>query len=751
MEKSRGSNVNAAGSSIPVTQGSMAPSGKTQTGKAVQCKAGVQILHPVAVTSNTSRRTTSDYEVAVTCAPGFAWETLNAEKPGRLEVRECEYKPTTDELPQAVQDSLDEMKKCQERKKDPASFCMVVSREMDRLKNRYKIDDAESNDYKFMIWQLAPYYVGSLRPALEIMKRQVDNGCGWEYHTEIGPVGKYLDLQTNEASDTSDNRKLLEELYLNLIYSEMSYLEFMTNFPLKCIVDNSRIIMGELLSEKCGAPGYHFISKRKRKRILKQKENLIQLIEANLAKDGADKDIDQLEKDMCRETDATKAHLIKRRYNDLLKEIFVERKAEYHQLKYIGTTEYISFITDLSDLFVKCTSRIGELHLLPRDITKEMIDATKIQLNNHLYRGVRLEEKILILIDDLLDKEMLNEKCGKLCLYCKELEFPPQVAMRTPVQTSEITDRQFRNRLAGMNLILENEPEARKVADKLRELFYEHSHEINALDMKDPDANHIINLRKKLHQELFSPLIQEFHEYQNQAGVGRERFADAKRLFRSRLVTLIPYTFVLINEKERAALTNLACAVWHGDVETLSQAVSFRKEDVDCLLDLKRISPYIPDQPLRPVLEKALANVFRFVLQDTGGEIPVEKIAVLSQWVDGLNRVKHVDDPLKICHEQWKATNKAAASKKRNRVSSDAPSISVPVPDIDQEMLESVALKGKPATAGVVSAQSVPEVALSRPVPEEPSIVKKSRLSLVPAEAEKASVAEAVGSGVISP
>ena len=732
------------GSSVPEDQGNMAamsvPSGKMPTGRAVKCEAiAIQTPRQLTVTSNTARRTITSSVVTVTNALP-ARETARAGTPGAFEIQECDYKPTTKGLREAIQSSLSRLKETWQKKRDePVLLYIAVMGELDQLKSRYKIYDVESEDHKYMAFQLGPYHADTLHPALEIIQHQTKNGHGWEYHGILGPIGKYLNLLASEASDVNDDMQLLKNIYWTLTYNELYYLNFMKDFPLESTVNCSDTIIGQLLSSKHGVQGYQWMSDEEVARVLSRKDHAARLVQSRLAEGGANKDIGKLEEDMCRETDDKKRRMMERRHHDILKETFMERKAEYCKLEHVSTEEYISYITELSHLLFKCTSQTSGLHLLPHAIEKEMIHATKMQLNNHLYRGVRLEEKMLNFMEELLDKKVIvDEKCGELCLYCRELNFPPSDAMRANIKTEKAAGCQFGNKLAKLDYTHKNRFEARDAADKLRFLLHEHGHEIRMLDIKNPDVHRLINIRNSLHKILFHPLIEQFYKLRKKECLEKERFSDARSQFHSELVTLIPYTFVLVNEKERASLADVACAAWYCDIEELSQAVSFREKDVDCLLELKRISPYIPDQPLRPVLEKALANIFRFVLQDTGGEIPVEKIAVLSQWADGLNRVKHVDDPLKICHEKWKATNKAATSRKRDRVSSDAPSISVPVPDIDQKALESVALKGKPATTGVVSAQSVPEVALSQLAPEEPPIAKKSRLSLAPADAEKA-------------
>lgn len=757
MDSCKGLDMNVvASSSVSGSQDGIAtatipaPSGRTPTGRVAQHRATViQTPHQLAVTSNTPKRTTTDYAVTVTTATWPAKKVALAGKSKTFEIQECEYKPTTNGLREAIQESLSKLKGIwQEKMGDPVLLCTAVTEEMDQLKKQHKINNVKSKDYKYMACQLGPYYADTLHPALEVIQHQDKNGHGWEYHGIIGSIGKYLNLQTSDASDSNDNVQLLKDIHFALTYKELDYLNFMKDFPLEYTVRRSATIIGQLLSTRYGAQGYQWISDEEVNQINSIKDRAILHIRSRIAEGGADKDIDKLEEDMRRETDDKKIRLMERRYHDILRDLFIERKAKYNELKHTTTTEYVSFITDLSELLVKCKSRISELHLLPNSIKEEIICETKKQLNNHLYRGVRLDEKILKLVEDILDNTVENEKCGRLCLYCKELEFPPQDVMRTPVREDRITGCQFKNKLAEIVFIQGNKPEAKKAADKLRELFHEHAHEIRVLDIKDPDMNQVINFRKSLHKELFMPLVETFYKLQNQEGLDNEKFAEANRRLRSELVELIPYTFILVNEKERADLTNLACTVWYGDVEELSQKTLFREKDIDCLLELKRISPHIPDQSFRAALEKALANIFQFVLRDTG-EIPVGKIAILSQWVDGLNRVKRADEQLRICNEQWKDTNNKGAVNKSSSALLDIPSTSASVFDIDQAISESVALRKKMATARVPSDQSIPDVTFSQPASEEPLTSKKSRSSLA-ASTKKMSEAKASRASVIS-
>ena len=717
MESCKGSDMNVIDSSVPGTQkgtaavaATPAPVGKTQTGRSVQCETtAIQAPRPMPVL-HAPRRATADHMVTVTSAPSWPdWNIVLTEESKRFELRECYYKPTTDEFLKAVQESLTRLKEkwwAPESRKDPALFCMAVAKQIDQLKNKYRIADESSDNYKFMIWQLAPYYIASLRPALETIKRQIDNECGWEYNMVIGIIGRYMKLQTNEI-DIHDNWELLEELYLKLIDSELDYLEFIKACPLAGTAKYSKGVLDRLLSSKYGAKGYCFIDQRGVDQINSRIDSLIQTINHNLANGGIDNNIDNLRKELHRGIADKKIRMqTKRRYNDLLKALFEKEKELYRQQKYASTATCISFLNILSCLFVECTSMISELHVLSHDIMVEMTSVIKVQLGNHLYRGVRLDEEMMNFIEGKLDKEVVSEKCRRFCLCCKELEFPLPAVMKTVVKADEGTGCQFRNKLDEIVFIPGNKREAQKAAGKLRKLFYEYGDEIKALNMECSNMVYIVNLRNRLYKELFIPLIKEFYKYQNQAGVEREKSTETRHSFHSELVALIPYTFFLVDMEERIELANVACAVWYCDVEELSQAVSFREENVDCLLELKHLSPCIPDQSLRAVLEKALVNLFRFVVCNTG-EISVEKIAILSQWIDGLNRVKCVDEHLARYNDQWKETNKDAVSK-RDSVSPDIPSTSMSMFDIGQTVPEFVAFKGNPETAGVPSDQTLP-------------------------------------------
>ena len=178
----------------------------------------------------------------------------------------------------------------------------------------------------------------------------------------------------------------------------------------------------------------------------------------------------------------------------------------------------------------------------------------------------------------------------------------------------------------------------------------------------------IKEIKKDLGTGLFRPFVEQLYKHQNEEGMDEPELFAAMSKYRPALARLIPYTFVL-DESDKADLMKTVSAAWYCDIERLSMAESFREEDVDCLLGLKRIVPHTPDPHIRITVKQALIKFFQFVDQNGTGKIPVEKIAILSQWVDGLNRVRKVDDQLKTCNEKWKETNNGAVS--RDTVPSD--------------------------------------------------------------------------------
>ena len=117
MDSCKGLDMNVASSSVSGSQDGIAtatipaPSGRTPTGRVAQYGATViQTPHQLAVTSNTPKRTTTDYAVTVTTATWPAKKVALAGKSKTFEIQECEYKPTTNGLRESIQESLSKLK-----------------------------------------------------------------------------------------------------------------------------------------------------------------------------------------------------------------------------------------------------------------------------------------------------------------------------------------------------------------------------------------------------------------------------------------------------------------------------------------------------------------------------------------------------------------------------------------------------------------------------------------------------------------
>ena len=109
------------------------------------------------------------------------------------------------------------------------------------------------------------------------------------------------------------------------------------------------------------------------------------------------------------------------------------------------------------------------------------------------------------------------------------------------------------------------------------------------------------------------------------------------------------------------------------------QAESFKADDVDWLLVLKRIAPGMPNPHIRILLGKVLEKLLSAMLGERTCDIPDEKLATISQWIEDLVHIKginkqqkeHDDAKLKELNEAWKIKNKGTTIS----VTSDRPVI----------------------------------------------------------------------------
>ena len=711
--------MNMTGSSVRGTQKSMAATdtspGKTRTGRVVQCEAvtGQTPSQMAAVTSDTtSRQATCDYSVAAASTFGSVQKTVKNTKSKTIKANNYSSPAHMKKLKTHIMSAIETLDRVREDSaENPVALCAAVAKEVNGLKRNFDIKSTEDRRYKLMACELGSYCMRELGSALKIIKSLADKQHGWGYHKEIVFIGQCLELQSGEFFDKDVNKALLRGIYLDVLRFELMYLEFMKDSPWKHTPNYSNSIITDLLQSGGKAANYEFIRPRDADHIKKEKEHLIGIITANLAKGVTDQNVETLRKDAISRPDDV---MTRRRYHDFLREQFIDRENEYQRKENATTTETLAFFKDALELRAKCISAVEELDLLPRKIEIEIAKTVSILLKRSLNNGVQLEEEILEFIDRMIKERLVNAECKDLFLCCKELEFSAKPAITTDYQANKSTNHEFGQRVAGISRSFSDgclSPD--DAADRLKQLLLEPVYrlQIETQMLEKLTEKGLTALKKWLCQELFMYIVFEFDKCRNELGLEKEKVAEMMNTFRSEFAERTSYTFVLTTWDERNRLSKAVCSAWYCDIKELSTAELFRKRDVDCLLDLKRLAPHIPNKELWIVLEKTLTRFFQVVLRDTG-EIPDEKIEVLSQWVDGLSRVKCIDEQLKTSHELWKRAHGGAAST-RDTVLPDTPSTSAQTFDIDQAAPESVAMKrSQTTTTSVTSDQTVLKAAL---------------------------------------
>lgn len=658
----------------------MAALAKTQADRGVHEVAATRTYNQMLDASLSLLRPGLDnyrYAEVVRNALLLPWKMADTEESCMFRIMECEYQ-AEDEFRTDVESSLKTLdREWKAPGADAWSFCLTVAMEVCRLKKKYKLKGLDDDRYKFIRLQLGPHYMKSLHPALETVMCKAKDDCGWEYYETIDRVAQCLELQPNvfvdeyQNNQNNQNRELLKDIYSQLLDSELRYMEFMRDFPFShTAVRSSRIIKQLLSGNKYSASGFRLIPEDRVTRIEKERNRLIKIIESNNAKEEIDRKTERLKRDVY-SGDADS--LIRRRYSDLLREEFLELECKLKKNN-SSTGAQLPILEKLFELRVIHATVLSGFHSLPREIEVIIRSTTKTKLKKSLMCGVRLEKGMLDFIDYMLDQDVMREEHGILCLRCKELEFLPANEMEVIARTGRITvdeceaqTVEIKSRLATAR----NFDELIKIAEMLKQLLCN----MVVLNIIDTCKVTIKTIKDDLSVKLFQPVIKLFHKYKFEKGMDETELSAAMSKHRPALARLIPYAFVL-DESDKDDLIKIVDAAWCCDLEKLSRAESFQEESVDCLLDLKHIAPHIPNPHIRITVEQALIKLFRFVDQNGPGDIPVTKIAILSQWVDGLNRVRKVDDQLKTCNAKWKETNEGAISRK-DMVSSDMPLTSV--------------------------------------------------------------------------
>ena len=728
VESIVGTNAETCG--VPGDQGSP-DQGKTQTGRVVQCKvADTQAFDQMAASSGTSWRTTDDYTVVVTNSTGTIQETASAVGNNATQTRPRRRKLRSS-LNVSIRRQLESLEKKQEDSEDGAVlFCTAVVQRINRLIFSYMLNDPESDEYKIVISNLGPLYVKHLHSALEALKSRADYGYGWEYHKEIALIEKYLSLQEDKLSD---NEELLGRICQEIINGEMCFLNHIKDHPLKYVVKMSNIVLDSLLQVD-GIRDYRFISPSDLFEITKKRQQLMEIIMANPNKDDVEIDIDKLKEDVHRET----AHKLDRRvYLCVLQHQYLEQRERHyrHECDCYSPEKLFSYFSGLLNVYNECTSFLGEFHSLPRAIGEELTGATKLMMKEACASGVQLEERMVNLILDMVNHNVVNrEKCGRLCLCCKELDFPPETTMRMAVQKDKITDAQCREQLVEIESLFPKDAnvtatvfkaEWLRAPEMLRQLLYNHLHEIKTLPKAKEHLYKICTLKDAMYSWLFADIFRSYYnclrknnKVEQLSRNGRDKkLMEKMSHYHRTLVQLSPYKFVILKEGLQDDLARVSCFVWSDVLSRLAEeAGSFREKDVECLLGLKHLAPCVPNPLIRSVLEKVLSRFFQMASSPDGvGEISGEKIAALSQWVHDLDLVNTVDKQLKESHELWKKTHGHAANERTMALSkSDVPSASVQGLNNSRKIPRPVVLnKRKRATASVITGQVIPDDALS--------------------------------------
>ena len=668
MEGSRRVDMNVADSSVRGTQEGMAtvatPPGKMQTGRVVQGEVATigTSCQMAAALNTTSRRIISDYAVAVTSVPDTARKTANAEEPDRFQIAECKYEPTA-EFRMEVENSLKTLEMAKrEHGSESFLFCLAVAGEVEELTRQNNLLDTESENYKFMACQLGPYYDASLHSALEVFQHAVATEADWEYHVDFISVAKCIILPSNSPSDRCTDKKLLKKLYKQILRNELNYLRYIKDSCLMTRFDTCDCVVIEQLisSGLCMSP-YHFMSRNDAEKIEREKRQLTDGIRLKDSHVCIKEAIERLEMWLQSETAGGR---LKRQYGSLLKMRGSELENESKKVN--SAQESTRILKEIYALYNKLRSSF-EFRLLPEMLKASVMNVVSNIIQYSCDNLVPLEEEALEIMDDMKEKRLLSRECIRDYLCWKEQKFLSQD------QISKITDAKCEELIADIWALIEGATEADylKAASMVEPLWYKYRYESRDLKQGNALSKEINRIGDILYEVLFEELVNKFHECKK-TSISDEMFEIEMHPYRSRFVRLQPYAFIITDKKDKECWKNTACSAWYCDLVGLSFALSFKREDVDLFLDLKCIAPDVPNMYIRKHLEEALTQFFSVMSDKTrkcADEIPVEKIAVLSQWVDNLDYMGNVSKDLKEFNEVWKRMYKETTAS----VTSDQP------------------------------------------------------------------------------
>ena len=679
--------IKAENRSIQETQEGMFSSekAKTQTERVAHKEEAIQISSQMAAASSTSRQTDSDYRAMAVAEPTIhaaTWKAVDVEESCKFKIVECEYQPT-EEFRLEIDESLKTLEK-KEKKYGATtlSFCRAVVIEFDRLINKFgKNLDAESNNYKFMECQLAPYYVNSLRPALDTLKSEAEEQRIWEHHHDFLSLMRFFYLQTDEKS-IQDNVRLLQDIYLKSLTNELSYQEHIIGVSVAGITYYSGLVVKRLLSQQKytlhTGDSFWAISKRNLEWIKCQMEKLAsdKAIFAPAKNNSIEEYVEKLEKKIIAK-DACGV-LDKRLYDDLLKAWAGKLTRNEKEIQNKGSHEHFLILKKACELHDKCLMFLDRSAVAMNGVKLLISSIVKSILQGSMNNVVPPEQEVLGFMGHLMTNDMLSNECRWLYLACKEL--PARMKTVTPVD--KITDVQCDKELSEINLLLEKKDRTDHLtaAEMLRKLLHDHYDEIKRLPKADVHLKTIDIIKSVLCAKLFQPVIDEFDQskaFDKSKAIGYNKEYNKKMDgYRPVFVELHPYTFI-VGDKKRIYWVRSACAAWYCTLESLLQAESFREADVDQLLALKRVAPGIPNPHARIMLGNVLEKLLSVILDERACDIPDEKIAIISQWIEDLVHIRginkqqkeHDDAKLKELNEAWKRKNKGTTTS----VTSDRP------------------------------------------------------------------------------
>ena len=665
-------------------EGVTAPSRKTQTGRGRQCKATVIRTsgQGVVAPNSVSQRKSRDYAVAPLPA-GAARKTVNAGESRAFEITSDEYKPT-DELKAAVRTSIGLLKK--EKKKHGEKsllFCLAVTKELDHLINKFKIDKDESEEYKFVASHLGPQYGCSLRPALETLKSRAAEKRSWEHYKDLVSVMKYLDLPQDKPAEKVSDKELTRGLCEQFLHNEICYLEHVKDFPVAAVANESFMIVEYLVKFLSANSHCDFMSEDELRNIRRNKNRLMDIIKSNSNKDSVDEYIQKAEQDLINQPADIQD---KRRYNDLLRVRLAEINKRNEEKDVRSIQEHFLMLKEVCILRKKCVDFTSEFHVVLYDITALISGIAKQMLKQGMDHCVQFEKEWLDFIGGLMLENLLSDECGRLYLHCRET----QVAARTVVRTNRIAGDQCTKQLDEIDSLVKTGTEdcAIKAACMLRELLFEYGYEIKNPDTGDLQlTQRIEDIEDILFTQLFKPVTDKFEKYKT---IDKDDFETDE--WRQRLMQLTPYAFVIRNKEHVIKWQKTVCSAWNSPLKRIGREESFTENDIDCLLDLKCAAPDVPSPCTRTLLERTCEHLFQVILENTDHDekIPVKKLEMLHQWINEIATLKKINKRHQSQHEA-KLTEINWAWKR----------------------------KYKDTAAGVAFNQPVSDAVLIRPEPEE--------------------------------